>query len=197
VFLAGGLFGSAGISTTFVGVGSGSSFLATVQSNVYTFGSAAYTTYAGNIGYAGTTDFIYAYIISDLAQSPSTDFLDHFSVKSGTVIDAIGKDPTAGGIAPSSTSTTFILGVGSAQYDFLSPPIQVPSKSTVLLFATAGAPVLQNGSLSDGATDTELVVSATGPVLIGQPLPLPTSACAGVALLGLLSMGRRRKAKIA
>src|SRR5438067_7358866 len=135
VFLAGGLLGPTGLPTAFVGVGSGSSFSATVQSNVYVFGSAGYTAYAADIGYAGTTDYIYAYIISDNAQVPSTDFLDHFSVKSGTVVDKIGFDPTAGGIAPSSTSTTFLLGVASAQYDFLSPPIQVPNKSTVLLFA--------------------------------------------------------------
>jgi len=199
VFLAGGLLGPTGLPTAFVGVGSGTSFSATVFSNVYTSGSAGYTQYAADIGYAGTTDFIYAYIISDLAQTPANDFLSHFSVKSGTVIDKIGSDNggTPTGIIPSGTSTTFISGVASAQYDFFSPPIMQGQKSVVLLFATSGTPVLQNGSLSDGATDTELVVSATGPVLIGQPLPLPTSACAGVALLGLLSMGRRRKAKIA
>jgi len=202
VFLAGGLLGPTGVATTFVGTGTGTSFTATVQSNVYAPSSAGYAQYKADIGYSGTTDFIYAYIITDLSQTPTSDFLSHFSVKSGTVIDAIGSDNTGlpAGVIPSMVTTTFILGVGSAQYEFANPPIQLPPgnpKSEVLLFATSGAPVLQNASLSDGATDTQLVVSATGPVLIGQPLPLPTSACAGMALLALLSMGRRRKAKIA
>ena len=65
----------------------------------------------------------------------------------------------------------------------------------VLLFATSGVPVFQPGSLSDGSTDSELVVSAFSPGTPGLPLPLPTTACAGMALLGLVSMGRRRKAK--
>jgi len=186
-----------------VGAGPSSSFTATVQSNVYSNGSAGYAAYKADIGYAGTTDFIYAYIITDTAQLPVTDILSQFSVKSGTVIDSIGFDsPTPGGagVKPSSTSSSFVPG-GSATAFFnfgnSTPFLQQGLKSTVLLFATSGSPVLQNGSLTDGSTDSELVVSATGPNLIGQPLPLPTAAFAGAGLLGVLSMGRRRRTKTA
>jgi len=205
VFAAGGLLGPAGISSIFVGAGPSSSFTATVQSNVYSNGSAGYAAYKSAIGYAGTTDFIYAYIITDTVQNPSTDSLLHYSVKSGTAIDAVGFDPTGSptGILPSSSAATVFNGVSAtAAYDFLSPTQVLSSsaghqKSTVLLFASAATPVFQNASLSDGATDSELVVSATGLVLIGQPLPLPTTAFAGAGLLGVLSMGRRRRTKTA
>jgi len=207
VFLAGGLLGP-GIPTVFVGVGppvpppgSGNyAFTATVQSNVYSTGSVGFTAYATALGIStSSTDFIYAYFITDTTQNPTTDALLHFSVKSGTVIDSIGfRDADSTGIHPSATSSTFISGVGTGVFDFTTAPfLQMGTRSTVLLFATSGAPVLQSGTLADGASDSQLVVSATGPLLQGTPLPLPTSACAGMALLGLLSMGRRRKAKIA
>jgi hypothetical protein len=198
VFLAGGLLGPTGIPTAFVGVGSGTSFSATVFSNVYSTSSAGYATYATNLGGVPVGDLIYAYIITNVAQIPIDDFLSHFSVKSGTLIDKVGFDPTAGGQKPSTVGTDGTV-PDSAQFNFVGTAFHISQgqSSTVLLFATTGLPVLQNGSLSDGATDTELVVSATGPLLQGTPLPLPTSACAGAALLGLLSMGRRRKAKIA
>jgi hypothetical protein len=199
VFLSGGLLGPTGFVSTFVGAGPGSSFTATVQSNVYTTGSAGYTAYKADIGYAGTTDFIYAYIISNVVQVPADDSLTHFSVKSGTIIDNIGFEATGLGKKPSGTSTTFTTNA-TALFDFgtLLTEIQLGQKSTVLLFATSGPPVLQPASLSDGATDSELVVSAFSPGTPGTPLtPLPTTACAGMALLGLVSMGRRRKAKTA
>jgi len=206
VFLPGGLLGPTGLPTVFVGVGpavpppgvGNYAFTATVQSNVYAPGSASYATYATDIGYAGTTDFIYAYIITDTTQNPSTDALLHYSVKSGTVIDKIGFETAGPGIDPSASTSTFISGIGTGAFDFLSAPfLQQGTKSTVLLFATSGAPVLQSGTLADGASGSNLVVSATGPNLIGQPLPLPTAAFAGAGLLGVLSMGRRRRTKTA
>jgi hypothetical protein len=170
-----------------------------VQSNVYAPGSTGWTSYAGDIGLSlSSTDLIYAYIITDTAQNPTTDAILHYSVKSGTILDKIGFEATGAGIKPSATSSTFIGGIGTGVFDFLTTPfLQQGTKSTVLLFATSGLPVLQPGSLSDGATDSELVVSATGPNLIGQPLPLPTAAFAGAGLLGVLSMGRRRRTKTA
>jgi len=200
VFATGGLLGPTGFVSTFVGAGPSSSFTATVQSNVYTTGSAGFSAYATALGIsASSTDFIYAYIISNNVQLPITDALTHFSVKSGTIIDAVKFVNSGLGQMPSSTNKTFLGGVGTAIYDFTTDTtdIQQGQKSTVLLFATAGNPVLQPASLSDGATDSELVVSAFSTGTPGLPLPLPTSACAGMALLGLLSVGRRRKTKTA
>lgn len=200
VFLGGGLLGPTGLPTVFVGTGSGTSFNATVQSNIYTaaLSGASYTTYAGFLGGVPAGDFIYAYIINDISQVPADDFLAHFSVKSGTIIDKIGFDTTAGGVKPTTVSMDGTA-PDSAQFNFTTGGHITPgTSSTVLLFATSGTPVLQNGTLADGASDTELVVSAFSPGTPGTPLtPLPTTACAGMALLGLASMGRRRKAKTA
>jgi len=201
VFLAGGLLGP-GITTTFVGTNAsfpGQGFTASVTSQVYAPGSGAYS---GNFtsGTVSATDFIYAYLITDLAENPTDGFIKSFSVQSGIAIDAIGWDHSAGGVAPSAVAIDNSGGAASAGYTFTNPHISlIPNnpQSTILLFAAAGAPVFQPGSLSDGASGSSLVVSATGPLLIGQPLPLPTAAFAGAGLLGVLSMGRRRRTKTA
>jgi len=202
VFAPGGLLGP-GITTTFVGTNSGDptqGFTATVTSQVYAPGSGAY---AGNFtnGAVSATDYIYAYIINDLIENPANGIIEFFSVKAGITIDAVGWDQSAGGVAPTAAARLNPVGNPStAAWQFTSPSISInPSNptSTVLIFAAAGAPVFQAGSLSDGASASSLVVSATGPNLIGQPLPLPTAAFAGAGLLGVLSMGRRRRAKTA
>jgi len=200
VFAPGGLLGP-GVTTIFVGTNSGDptqGFTAKVVSQVYAPGSGAY---AGNFtdGAVTASDFIYAYLITDMIEAPSTGFIDFFSAKSGSTIDAVGYDHSAGGVDPSSSSRINPVGfASSASWNFLSPVISLTNpNSTVLLFASAGAPVFQPGSLSDGASASSLIVSATGPNLIGQPLPLPTAAFAGAGLLGVLSMGRRRRMKTA
>jgi len=200
VFIGGGLLGP-GITTPFVGTNSGDvnqGFTANVVTQVYAPGSGAYAS-SFTSGSVSPTDYIYAYLITDTFEKPAAGVIDHFSVKSGATIDAIGFVSTGGGVKPSTVAFTNGL-IPNATFNFDTLPISlIPNnpQSTIVVFAAAGIPVFQPGTLADGASASSLVVSATGPALIGQPLPLPTSACAGMALLGLLSMGRRRKAKIA
>jgi hypothetical protein len=81
----------------------------------------------------------------------------------------------------------------SAQFNFQSSVLTAGSSSTVLLFATSGVPVWQNGTLADGSSKSELVVSAAGPQGAGTPLPVPAAAGAGMGLFGVMAAGRRKK----
>jgi hypothetical protein len=187
VFLTGG---SSVYTTTFNGTGPGASFTADVDAKFYTSSDTGYSTYATMLGSGFVAgDIIYAYIIHDLAQTPINDYLAHFSVKSGSAIDVVGYDTTAGGAAPTSS---FNFG-DSAQFNFGVNSLVAGGSSTVLLFATSGPPAWQNGTLADGASKTDLVVSASGPQGAGTPLPMPAAAGAGMGLFGLLAVGRRKK----
>jgi len=199
VFMSGGLLGP-GVTTTFVGTNSADvsqGFTAKVVSQVYAPGSGAYASDFTS-GSVLATDYIYAYLITDLLESPANGIIDFFSAKSGADVHAVGFDHSAGGVAP--TLAAFSNSVGNPSnivYQFNNPLSLSAPNSTVVIFAAAGPPVFQPGSLSDGASASSLIVSATGPNLIGQPLPLPTAAFAGAGLLGVLSMGRRRRTKTA
>lgn len=191
VFLSGG---SSVYTTTFNGTGPGASFTADVDSKFYTSGDSDLTGYSAYSSMLGSGfvagDIIYAYIIHNQVQTPLNDYLAHFSVKSGTPIDAVGYDASGSDPIPTSAQN---FG-DSAQFNFGPGSLVAGTDSTVLLFATSGTPVWKNASLADGASKTELVVSASGPQGGPEtPLPTPAAAGAGVGLLSLLAVGRRKK----
>jgi len=164
-------------------------FLANVYSEAYAPGSSSPYASAFSPTIAAT-DYIYAYVINNI--SPSTgEILHKFDVFSGTKIDAVATVDDNGGVGTSGWFTTgLISGAGGPhddiQFQFFSNGIQAGQHSVVLLFATAGPAVLQDATLTDGASATSRVVSASGVSFFGTPLPTPGAAWGGLGLIGML-----------
>lgn len=194
--------GTINLTTPFLGVNAASTqaFVAEVNSAAYAPGTAPTTYYSalGTTAAASTASnsWVYGYVVNLISYIPSNNALDTFSVFSGQTITAAGTAEN-GGVNASATFTNFapLLLPSQAEYKFLLPATVPPLFTDVLLFASAGGPVLQEATVSDGASASNLVLSAGGPLGGGTPVPLPSAAWGGLALMGVMALSRVRKAR--
>jgi hypothetical protein len=129
-----------------------------------------------------STDYIYAYQIFNIGQSNNSTVLSQLSINATGTVSAIGYLSGSAGLG----ATIGAIGTGgsSMQYYFLGAGLLPGAHSNVLLAASPEPPAFLSASIYDhGASDAKTLPS---------PAPVPAPGAAGLVLVGLGLLTKRR-----